>query len=217
MERMIVFKLWDRRCRGVAVRGLSCDEDGIFLGGDCALVAPTTDARGRRVYRLRSTAEINHVLSAIYGREIDISDRVAGLRQAAGYMTEGKWALAQVAALQLRIPDLPDDEALARLLKADALLRFNPHHYPAGSSRGGQFASDPGDAVVDGADSAADDIARRKFASDEDAARYALKHFYEPPSRAGVEYGGVIYRTPKAHTALRRRPRKRMGMTNTTV
>lgn len=56
MERMTVFKLWDRERRGATVRGLSCDEHGIFLGGDCALVTPITDAEGRRVYCVRPRA-----------------------------------------------------------------------------------------------------------------------------------------------------------------
>jgi len=82
-----------------------------------------------------------------------------------------------------------------RLRKAEELLRFNPNHYPAGSQRGGQFApSEQSAGTINVADSSADDITRRKFGSDKDAARSALKHFYETSRRAGAEYGGVIYR-----------------------
>ena len=194
MTTINFFKLWERRSDAV-VRGLSCDEAGIFLGGDCAPLTLTTDTIGGPVYRARSLAEINYVLSAAYGRQVEFSDRMPGLRLAARYMTAGDWVLARIAAVQLRVPDLSDNEAVARLRKADTLLRFNPNHYPAGSSRGGQFA--PGEqstATIDAAASSADDITRRKFGSDEDAARNALKHFYEVSKRAGVEYAGVIYR-----------------------
>ncbi len=55
-------------------------------------------------------------------------------------MSEGKWVLAKIAAVQLRMPDLPDDESVIRVQKAAGLRRFNPNHYPANSGRGGQFA-----------------------------------------------------------------------------
>ena len=94
------------------------------------------------------------------------------------------------------MPDLPDAAAVSRLRKAEDLLRFNPNHYPAGSGRGGQFApSDQSAGTITVADSSADDITRRKFGSDKDAARSALKHFYEASRRAGAEYAGVIYRS----------------------
>jgi uncharacterized protein DUF4329 len=196
MTGMTFFRLCERRQSSVAVvRGLSCDEGGIFLGGDCALVAPTTDAMGRPVYRARSPVEINGILSAAYRRPIDFSDRMPGLLRAADHMTAGDWVMAKIAAVQLRVPDLPDDAAALRLRKADDLLRFNANHYPAGSSRGGQFApGEQSNATMNVADSSADDITHRKFGSDEDAARNALKHFYEASKKDGVEYAGVIYR-----------------------
>jgi hypothetical protein len=51
-------------------------------------------------------------------------------------MTAGEWGLAQITALQMGLPELADDEAEERLLKADRLVRFNPNHYPPGP-RGG--------------------------------------------------------------------------------
>jgi hypothetical protein len=196
MTGMTFFRLCERRqSSGTVVRGLSCDEGGIFLGGDCALVAPSTDAMGRPVYRARSLVEINGILSATYRRPIDFSDRMPGLIRAADRMTAGDWVMAKIAAVQLRVPDLPDDAAALRLRMADDLPRFNANHYPAGSSRGGQFApGEQSNATMNVAESSADDITQRKFGSDEDAARNALKHFYEASRKDGVEYAGVIYR-----------------------
>ena len=140
MTGMTWFKLCQRKS-GATTLGLSCDEDGIFLAGNFALVTPVTDARGGHVYRPRPTAEINIALSAGYGRAVDFSDRMAGLRLAARYLTAGEWALAKIAAVQLRIPDLPDAAAVSRLRKAEEVQRFNPNHRPAGTPEGGQFAS----------------------------------------------------------------------------
>lgn len=138
MAGLRFFKLCDRR--GAFARGLSCDEGGVFLGADFALVKAATDPRGRRLYEARDLAEINAALSAAYGDEVDFTSRLPGLRQAPRYLSEGKWALAQIAALHLRLPDLPDDAAAMRLRKAEALLRYNSYHRPAGPG-GGQFTS----------------------------------------------------------------------------
>lgn len=121
-----------------AVRGLSCDESGVFFGGDCPLVTPQV-VEGRRSYRARPLDEINLALSAGYGVAVHFADRFPTLERLAMLMSAGKWGRAQITALQMRLPELPDDDAVERLLKADRLLRFNPSHYPAGP-RGGQFA-----------------------------------------------------------------------------
>jgi hypothetical protein len=91
--------------------------------------------------------------------------------------------MARIAAVQLRVPDLPDDATASRLCKADELLRFNSNHYPAGSSRGGQFAPAE-DATMDAVDSSAD-VTRQKFSNEDDAARHALKYIYEASKRGG--------------------------------
>ena len=104
MSGMTLFKLCRRS--GAVTLGLCCDEDGIFIG-DYALVTPITDATGRRLYRARPLTEINIALSAAYGRAVDFSDRMAGLRLAARYLSAGERALAKIAAVHLRVPDLP--------------------------------------------------------------------------------------------------------------
>lgn len=210
MTGMTLFKLCQRQPTGGSALGLSCDEDGVFFAGNCALATPITDATGRRFYRARPLAEINVVLSAAYGRPVDFTDRMAGLRLAARYLTAGDWVLARIAAVQLRVPDLPDTAAALRLRNADELLRFNANHYPAGSSRGGQFAPAE-DATMDAVDSSAD-VTRQKFSNEDDAARHALKYIYEASKRAGIEYAGIIYRNKRM--ALRRRRRRKTATTS---
>jgi Domain of unknown function (DUF4329) len=201
MKSIRIFKLSDRRrsARGFS-RGLACDEDGVFLG-DVPLAVPEIGESGCRVYRTRFLDDISRLLSAGYGIPVDFTSRMPGLRQTARYMSEGKWVLAKIAAVQLRMPDLPDDESVIRLQKAAGLRRFNPNHYPANSGRGGQFAptaqGDDGPKERDsdqGGASSEQDVTGRKFANEIDAARFALRRFYDESRRSGVEYAGVIYR-----------------------
>lgn len=139
MTALPMFRLGDRGAG--TVRRLSCDREGVFLG-DYALVKSSHDRRGRRIYKTRDPAEINEALSAAYGGAVDFASRVPGLQLAARYLSEGRWALAQIAALQLRLPDLPDDAAVERLRKIEALQRGNPNHFGPGP-KGGQFAPKP--------------------------------------------------------------------------
>ena len=139
MTAMTLFTLHDRCMRkGASLLGLSCDPDGLHLG-DCALVRAARDAQGRRLYEPRALGEINAVLSAAYGREIEFASRMPGLCRVSQHLSEDKLALAQITALHLRLPDLPDEAAVERLSKAEALLRFNPNHFGPGP-RHGQFA-----------------------------------------------------------------------------
>jgi len=94
MTEMTLCKLC-QRASGATVLGLSCDEDGIFLSGEYALAIPLTDATGHRVYRVRPLAEISVALSAAYRRPVDFSDRMAGLRFAARYLTAGEWGAGE--------------------------------------------------------------------------------------------------------------------------
>jgi hypothetical protein len=90
------------------------------------------------------------------------------------------------------LPDLPSDEAALRLRKAaDRLCRFNPNHYPANSGRGGQFApaAQRGDVQTEhasgqGSVSSEEDGADRQFTDEIDAARFALRRFFDESRRS---------------------------------
>ncbi len=167
MEGVSVFRLSDRdRMDSTSLRGISCDEDGVFLAGDIPIISPVDGGKGARVYRVRYFGEINFLLSAALGHGVDLSDRTSQLHLVARYMTEGKWTLAKIAAVQLRWPDLPDDIAVKRLRSAQAILAgideacdcgcnsrrretgkrdvSNEPRVPAGQAGGGEWESSNG-------------------------------------------------------------------------
>ncbi|MGH7034254.1 MAG: hypothetical protein ACREFL_11035 [Stellaceae bacterium] len=112
---MVRYALCDRRLNiGAPLRGVSCDEDGVFLAGEVPLVMRSLDRRGKVLYQRRSTPEINFLFLRAYGPSTDFSDRIASLSSVARYMNEDKWVLAKIATVHLRLPDLPDDVARAR-------------------------------------------------------------------------------------------------------
>lgn len=125
--------------RSEEARGISCDLDGVFLGGDCPLVTPVA-VTGAHSYQLRAEAEVRDVLLAGYGEAIDIGKCIGKLRRIADLMSANRLGLAQIMAIQMRLPELTDDQAIRRVAKADRLLRFNPNHKPPGPG-GGQFTS----------------------------------------------------------------------------
>jgi hypothetical protein len=180
MAAFAMFRLDDRRAG--STRGLACDRGGVFLGG-YALVATAKDARGRSGYEPRPLDEINAALSAAYGGTVDFSSRMSGLRLAARYLSEGKWALAQIAALQLRLPDLPDDAALARLRKVEALQRGNPNHFGPGP-KGGQFAPKPDGGNVETAAGSAQNAGSKVSPRD----KRFLDKYYDAVSRLAQKY-----------------------------
>lgn len=153
-----VHRLWPRRPRdGSLPLGLSCDDEGLLLAGNCRLIAATLTPEGQIFYRARPSDEINAVLSAGYGATVDISGNYPAIERLAGYMSRGEWSRAALAALNLRWPEFSDQAAARRVLEADRLLKlaWNSDLHPrwaahSGEGRGGEFRSgdDDGDAAI---------------------------------------------------------------------
>ncbi len=107
---------------GTASPGLSCDEEGVFFCSCTPLVLRVRGSTGKITYRERPLAEINFALSAGYGTEVDISGRMGLLKKIAGHLTEGNLSSARIGTLNLRLPEIHNEAALARLKKAEALI-----------------------------------------------------------------------------------------------
>jgi hypothetical protein len=124
------------------IRGLSCDEDGVFLAGDVPLICRGSTASSNPSYAPRPSFELEILLAAAYGDEWDFSAQIAGLQRVARYMNEGKWALAKIASVHLRLPEVSDGLALAKLLGTEA------HYLARSCSSCGQKSNHKSRAVV---------------------------------------------------------------------
>jgi hypothetical protein len=162
---MIKYVLSERRPGdGILPLGISCDESGVFIAGDVPLVVRSQKAAGLAIYQARPPQTLAALLARAYGADIDFSAHMVGLSRIAQYMTDGKWVLAKIAAVQLRLSSAPDAVALKKLL-ADGTTRCscdrpkrpkrrshrarkgdvsNEPRIPAGQSGGGEWTTDGG-------------------------------------------------------------------------
>src|SRR5580658_10236422 len=107
--------------------GLACTEQGLVLGR--TLLIERRDGR----YVVRERSEIECLLSLAYGREATAQRLMPGLATVASALNANDQALARIAAVHLRIPDLPDQAARDAMEAADVLIKsvdWNPALHP---------------------------------------------------------------------------------------
>jgi len=118
--------------------GVSCDADGVFVGG-IPLLARSGTAAG---WTVRSAAEFNDELTERYRLPVDVAGKAGALKLIASALNRGDLAMAAIATVQMQFPDPPplskgfetDDEIARRaaelwqsgLLKAD----WDPAEHP---------------------------------------------------------------------------------------
>lgn len=133
--------------------GLSCDECGVFLGGVPLLEHAPNSADEKRLTP-RPIDDLSREFGMLYGVPIDMGGKQGGLSTVANALNRGNLALAKIASVQMRLPDLPRFSAmnenaakLVSLLRRGGLLKeaWDPAkhpRWPAGSpdSQGGEFA-----------------------------------------------------------------------------
>lgn len=107
--------------------GLACTEQGLVLGRTALIER----RNGRFVVRERS--EIEQLLSRTYQLNV-VADRfMPGLATVAAALNANDQALARIAAVHLRIPDLPNQAARDAMEAADVLIKsadWNPALHP---------------------------------------------------------------------------------------
>ena len=110
-------------------RRIYCNDEGVFIGPGCALIQAEIDYAGRKSYQLRPRSEIAQLLDAGYGFHLDLDGLIRSLDAVAKALDDGDATLAQIATLQLGLPELADDEAARRMASADRLVKanFNPN------------------------------------------------------------------------------------------
>src|SRR4051812_7466743 len=109
--------LWRLSAGGDLNLGVCCGKDGLFLGR-----TPLIERRGG-IYVVRPQADLGRLFGRAYGGEAAAARVMSGLATVAAALAQGNLALAQIAAVQLRLPDLPDTVARAALEAEDLLIK----------------------------------------------------------------------------------------------
>lgn len=153
---------WYRLAAAADRHGVSCSGDGLCVGAIPLLARVATPSGGTQ-WVLRSLSDINVALSNCYGFVVDATAKMRGLEVVARALNRGDLALAQIAALNLCLPDPPSLEKRDTVkqqaaepsdcgISKGAWDATRHPRWPAGdaSGRGGQFqpadASSGGDA-----------------------------------------------------------------------
>jgi hypothetical protein len=98
--------------------GLSCTEEGLFLCG-AALIE-----RGEHGFVLRPRVDLERLLARAYGSAVVVDRVMPGLSVVVAGLEKRNLCLAQIAALHLRMPDLPDEFARRSLDAEDRLIKI---------------------------------------------------------------------------------------------
>src|SRR5580704_6304398 len=143
--------------------GLACTERGLMLGRTALI------ERCDGCFVVRERSEIEQLLSRAYRTKLNVDRLMPGLATVASALNANDQGLARIAAVHLRIPDLPETAARDAMEAEDLLIKYvrqreltheirkassdDPKHpgWPAGTEggRGGQFRPKGGsDAVI---------------------------------------------------------------------
>lgn len=91
--------------------GLSCDERGVFLGG-VPLLERVFDHTGKGRLAPRPIDELSREFGMLYGVPIDMAAKQGSLSTIVDALNRGNLALAKIASVQMRLPDLPRFSAM---------------------------------------------------------------------------------------------------------
>jgi hypothetical protein len=124
--------------------GLACTEQGLVLGRTALI------ERRDGHFVVRDRSEIEQLVSRAYRSTVVVERLMPGLATVAAALNANDQALARIAAVHLRIPDLPDLAARDAMEAADVLIKsvdWNPALHPRAGSppNPGWFAPTDGD------------------------------------------------------------------------
>jgi hypothetical protein len=98
--------------------GVACTDQGLVLGR-----TPLIERRGKR-FVVRERGELEWLLSRAYRTEVVADWLMPGLATVASALNAQDACLARIAAVHLRLPDLPDQIAREDMEAVDALIRY---------------------------------------------------------------------------------------------
>ena len=112
--------------------GLACTDDGLFLGR-----TPLIE-RQKTGFSVRSRTELTRLFSRAYGADLAVDRLLPGLATVTAALNATDPGLARIAAVHLKIPDLPGrlaredmeaEDVLIRLARGDA-AKWDPAQHP---------------------------------------------------------------------------------------
>ena len=109
--------LWRLSAGGDQNLGLCCSEEGLFLGR-----TPLIERRDG-TYVVRLQADLDRLFRRAYGGEGAAARVMPGLATVGTALGQRNLALAQIAAVHLRLPDLPDILTRTALEAEDRLIK----------------------------------------------------------------------------------------------
>ena len=107
--------------------GLTCTEQGLVLGRTALIERRDTS------FVVRERSELEHLLGCAYRTKLNVDRLMPGLATVAAAFNANDQGLARIAAVHLRIPDLPDKAARNAMEAADTLIKsadWNPALHP---------------------------------------------------------------------------------------
>ena len=104
-----------RLAKGLDGLGLCCADDGVFLAGTALLRKTETG------WAARPAGEIDALIQAAYGHEVDPGRLMAGLGAVAKALNDDDLGRAMIVSVQLRLPDVCPDGA-QRVARVDEIL-----------------------------------------------------------------------------------------------
>ena len=112
-----MYQLWRLSEAGPDNLGLACTDDGLLLGR--TLLIERRDGR----FVVRGRNEIERLLKRAYSGEPPIDRLMPGLGTVAAALNADDPCLARIAAVHLRVPDLPNRSARSDLEVEDVLIK----------------------------------------------------------------------------------------------
>ena len=118
MTRHAAWHMWRLSEAGEDNLGLACSDDGLFIGR-----TPLIEKRDGH-FVVRQQHDIERLLSRAYRTEIRADRLMSGLTSVARALNTDDQCLARIAAVHLRIPDIPDRTARDAMEAMDVFVKY---------------------------------------------------------------------------------------------
>jgi hypothetical protein len=118
MTRHAAWHMWRLSEAGEDNLGLACSDDGLFIGR-----TPLIEKRDGH-FAVRQQHDIERLLSCAYRSEVRADRLMEGLVAVARALGANDQCLARIAAVHLRVPEIPDRNARDEMERMDALIKY---------------------------------------------------------------------------------------------